>query len=172
MTSTAVIELANDVTNAFAEITRIGPSMLPLRQAGLDRFKRSGLPTTNEEDWRFTSLKPLTEIPFEIMTDSGEQLLDQAALDKIAFSHHDTDSLVFIDGHFSDQLSQISDQPEGVTVSNLASAFDIIDNKIGLLSGKDKNPLIALNDAFFTDCLLYTSPSPRDATLSRMPSSA
>ena len=24
----------------------------------------------------------------------------------------------------------------------------------------------------FSDCLLYTSPSPRDATLSRMPSSA
>ena len=151
MSSTTVIELANDITNAFAEITRIGPSMLSLRQAGLDRFKRSGFPTTNEEDWRFTSLKPFTEIPFEIMTDSGEQLLDQAILDEIAFSQHDTDNLVFIDGHFSDQLSQISDQPEGVTVSNLASAFDIIDNKIGLLSGKDENPLIALNDAFFTD---------------------
>ena len=27
-------------------------------------------------------------------------------------------------------------------------------------------------DDVFTDCLLYTSPSPRDATLSRMPSSA
>ena len=27
-------------------------------------------------------------------------------------------------------------------------------------------------DAFFNTCLLYTSPSPRDATLSRMPSSA
>ena len=27
-------------------------------------------------------------------------------------------------------------------------------------------------DAFDTHCLLYTSPSPRDATLSRMPSSA
>ena len=26
--------------------------------------------------------------------------------------------------------------------------------------------------SFFWDCLLYTSPSPRDATLSRMPSSA
>ena len=123
MSSTTVIELANDITNAFAEITRIAPSMLPLRQAGLDRFKRSGFPTTNEEDWRFTSLKPFTEIPFEIMTDSGEQLLDQATLDEIAFSQHDTDNLVFIDGHFSDQLSQISDQPEGVTVSNLASAL-------------------------------------------------
>ena len=27
-------------------------------------------------------------------------------------------------------------------------------------------------DALIQDCLLYTSPSPRDATLSRMPSSA
>ena len=27
-------------------------------------------------------------------------------------------------------------------------------------------------DTLHTDCLLYTSPSPRDATLSRMPSSA
>ena len=30
----------------------------------------------------------------------------------------------------------------------------------------------ALNQLDITDCLLYTSPSPRDATLSRMPSSA
>ena len=29
-----------------------------------------------------------------------------------------------------------------------------------------------LNEAEDTNCLLYTSPSPRDATLSRMPSSA
>ena len=27
-------------------------------------------------------------------------------------------------------------------------------------------------EAWYNDCLLYTSPSPRDATLSRMPSSA
>ena len=30
----------------------------------------------------------------------------------------------------------------------------------------------ALEDAYMNACLLYTSPSPRDATLSRMPSSA
>ena len=33
-------------------------------------------------------------------------------------------------------------------------------------------PLPNLTHAPFSDCLLYTSPSPRDATLSRMPSSA
>ena len=35
------------------------------------------------------------------------------------------------------------------------------------------NPIIAADGgANFLACLLYTSPSPRDATLSRMPSSA
>ena len=35
-----------------------------------------------------------------------------------------------------------------------------------------KNNFIALRDAGFRVCLLYTSPSPRDRTRSRMPSSA
>ena len=34
------------------------------------------------------------------------------------------------------------------------------------------NNAIAIGTASSKDCLLYTSPSPRDATLSRMPSSA
>ena len=34
------------------------------------------------------------------------------------------------------------------------------------------NQNIAIRIRLFPDCLLYTSPSPRDATLSRMPSSA
>ena len=33
-------------------------------------------------------------------------------------------------------------------------------------------PLLAVDDYKFWDCLLYTSPSPRDGLLSRMPSSA
>ena len=37
-----------------------------------------------------------------------------------------------------------------------------LDNPIGIAAGFDKN----------ADCLLYTSPSPRDLSTSRMPSSA
>ena len=37
------------------------------------------------------------------------------------------------------------------------------------LCGSERYPV---RDPFFMICLLYTSPSPRDATLSRMPSSA
>ena len=59
-------------------------------------------------------------------------------------------------------------------------AFLELENSINyslqkLSSGHDQQKLIitkALNLRKFQDCLLYTSPSPRDATLSRMPSSA
>ncbi len=35
-----------------------------------------------------------------------------------------------------------------------------------------KEPVVLVSNTFPDACLLYTSPSPRDATLSRMPSSA
>ena len=42
------------------------------------------------------------------------------------------------------------------------------EKKVILAAQKDGS----LDAPLFDDCLLYTSPSPRDATLSRMPSSA
>ena len=39
-------------------------------------------------------------------------------------------------------------------------------------SGETMDLLLLERTIHFEDCLLYTSPSPRDATLSRMPSSA
>ena len=50
----------------------------------------------------------------------------------------------------------------------------VLHNRPGVLADKP-NATITMNRSIFNDiitCLLYTSPSPRDATLSRMPSSA
>ena len=49
-----------------------------------------------------------------------------------------------------------------------SAQFRLMENKLGLL--KDHRIMYGGKD--YTSCLLYTSPSPRDATLSRMPSSA
>jgi len=43
---------------------------------------------------------------------------------------------------------------------------------LGFAQFKALVPLCGTDAALYHDCLLYTSPSPRDATLSRMPSSA
>ena len=55
----------------------------------------------------------------------------------------------------------------------MSSIISDIDNiKAGLSYDDLVVDILTGLDSFKKDCLLYTSPSPRDATLSRMPSSA
>ena len=58
----------------------------------------------------------------------------------------------------------------GIAIEAGLSIMDIYDSsgQIEVQSKDDDSPLTKADIA----CLLYTSPSPRDATLSRMPSSA
>ena len=55
-------------------------------------------------------------------------------------------------------------------VRNHAGLFDVSHMTLVDVSGPDQ--AVYLKRLLANDCLLYTSPSPRDATLSRMPSSA
>ena len=80
---------------------------------------------------------------------------------------------VWLDAN-SDGVQDASEAPiAGVDIK-------LLDGNGNPVIGEDGNPLVATTDAsgnyLFTNlpsgCLLYTSPSPRDATLSRMPSSA
>ena len=49
------------------------------------------------------------------------------------------------------------------------SAEELIDYYEDII---EKYPIVSIEDPLDEDCLLYTSPSPRDGLLSRMPSSA
>ena len=50
--------------------------------------------------------------------------------------------------------------------------FVLVDENGDTVSMSDFEGKVVVVAFLFTSCLLYTSPSPRDATLSRMPSSA
>ena len=68
----------------------------------------------------------------------------------------------------------LSDNPSIILLSGLqGSGKTTFGGKLAsyLKKKKGKNPLLVACDVY-RPCLLYTSPSPRDATLSRMPSSA
>ena len=66
------------------------------------------------------------------------------------------------------------EQVEQIKIAEKARAIDIQNSgkwpHLWRVVGKYSN--ISIFDVESNDCLLYTSPSPRDATLSRMPSSA
>ena len=147
MSSIATANSAVTPVEAFVAIEQNGATLLPLRKAGLARFSESGYPTLRDEDWRFTNVKPLSELPFRPTLIPVDQAIGEEQLSDVIFGQLDADRLVFVDGHFSSALSQIADQSNGVTISNLAN----VEVELGSLSAGDDNPFVALNDAFFTD---------------------
>ena len=69
-------------------------------------------------------------------------------------------------GMYIGKMGDGSSQDDGIYIL----LKEVIDNSIDeYVMGNGKSIDISIKD---NNCLLYTSPSPRDATLSRMPSSA
>ena len=56
--------------------------------------------------------------------------------------------------------------------SNTGRFYGEIQNEILALAQEQGGEIVVQDVVDYFSCLLYTSPSPRDATLSRMPSSA
>lgn len=130
--------------------------LLPLRQAGLARFTELGFPTTHDEDWRFTNVAPLAKLPFhpafEVPSVNGAEsrLVKESAFTKLA-GHR----LVFVNGHFSEELSAVGKLPAGVKISGLAAAMNaddaVIEKHLGRCTPAPDNAFAALNQAFFLD---------------------
>jgi Fe-S cluster assembly protein SufD len=97
--------------------------LTPIRQGGLARFTELGLPTLKHEDWRFTNVAPLAQLPFKPTTESARQNLDASVLAGLPFSGLAGDRLVFVDGHFAPALSRMGAPPAGVRVGSLAVAL-------------------------------------------------
>ena len=77
---------------------------------------------------------------------------------------------------FYDNQSNYIENQQEVVIENPIEKFD--DNSNAVNVSEQNSNRVELDEKFteeiitLENCLLYTSPSPRDATLSRMPSSA
>ena len=83
---------------------------------GRMRFAELGFPTPRDEDWRFTPVKPITELDF-----TAAAMDHSASLEGCVFTEFDGPKLIFVNGHFSRDLSVISGLPEGVEIRNLSA---------------------------------------------------
>src|SRR5262245_8987418 len=132
------------------------PSWLyPLRKAGLARFAELGFPTLQHEDWRFTNVAPITKLPFKPVVEDRVDGVTTNSLKKFAFADLAGSRLVFVNGHFSKELSTLHPLPDGVQVGSLASALaseaPLLEKHLGGYAQADTNAFAALNTAFFSD---------------------
>lgn len=120
-----------------------------LRMAGLARFKELGIPTTKEEDWKYTNIKPITEHRFQIP--SVHEIKEQEAFRQY-YSTKEI-NIVFVNGIFAPALSNLKNLPKGVLIANLPEAIRNNDKDLTAFFKrnelKDSDPFLSLNNALF-----------------------
>src|SRR5215467_12743738 len=97
------------------------PWLRQLRESAIETFQELGFPTTHDEDWKYTNLDSLTSVPFHHGNGAVKNL---TANEVFAFALADAESqrLVFINGRYSSELSDLRRMPAGVRVESIAAA--------------------------------------------------
>jgi Fe-S cluster assembly protein SufD len=145
---------------AFKSLERQGalqsPAWLsPVRRAAISRFAERGLPTTREEDWRYTNLAPLAATPVRLPDPAAPERLSERALAPFALGNRDWLRLVFVDGRYSSALSSARTLPRGGRAGSLAEAMvtheAVVERHLGRHAGWEANAFAALSTAFVQD---------------------
>ncbi len=155
MTTPAVASgAAENYVAPFDELnaTEAPSALQSLRRAAFDRFAAMGFPTTKNEDWHFTSVSPIAEQEFTLLTAAtGDVHRDALAPFLLGTPAH---VMVFVNGRFEPSLSDLDALPKGVRVIDLASAWTDAPDlaaRIGKVTSFDNAAFTALNTAFLTD---------------------
>jgi Fe-S cluster assembly protein SufD len=125
-----------------------------LRQSANTRFRASGMPRLDTEEWRWTQLQPVLETTFGPASGQVTPAAGAAARDA-GFRDQAQVELVFVNGSFAPELSQLGELPRGVTVGPLAAALRGPAGPVRQLGQHARidgtNPFVAWNTGQFTD---------------------
>jgi Fe-S cluster assembly protein SufD len=116
-----------------------------VRDRALNLLQDQALPSTRDEDWRFTDLVALYRTPFQPATAAT-----LAAEDLGNWAIDDLLRLVVVNGVFSPELSTLDRLPAGVTVQSLRTSDETIQPYLAQQQGMNE-VFTALNTASFTD---------------------
>ena len=146
-----------------ADFDRLASSELPaepdwlvrFRAEAMESFETLGFPTMKDEDWHFTSVAPIADRVFHPAKPAA---VSPETLSKLAFLKPDGPALVFVNGHYSPELSTPEENraTKGVSVQSLAEAIrddsaGALRSEIGSAATSTSSAFTALNSAFFRD---------------------
>jgi Fe-S cluster assembly protein SufD len=131
-----------------------------LRKEALSKFSNLSFPTVKDEEWKYTSIAPLLEHNFVPSFDKKYLTKDQ--IKKFLFESLESNVVVVINGHFSEELTNINKAPDGIEVSSIAKAISSNSLLIGKHFGKyadfSKHIFTSLSTAFTKDGVLIHIP--------------
>ncbi|OAB60137.1 Fe-S cluster assembly protein SufD [Phormidium willei BDU 130791] len=147
----------NNVTS-LAELVKLrqpvvsdGAILNPIRDRHQARLDELALPTPRDEAWRFTDLSELTGVNF---TPAPSINLEASQIEVNQLPEAPESRLVFVNGRYSDNLSQQNALPEGLYAGNLANLPQDQKAKLGDYLAQQpgqEEVFTALNSASFED---------------------
>lgn len=122
------------------------------RGAALERANALSVPTTRDEDWRFTDLTQLTRQQFRAVTESTKVATEALAPCVVPEAGA---RLVFVDGVYAPALSSAAEENSGALVGPLSEAVQReagqIEPHLAKLAHFEHNVFAALNTAHLRD---------------------
>ncbi len=155
--------LSNDYLNCLFGSLPADPQgalgwLKQLRTQAIDQAGQLRFPTAKDEEWRFTDVSPLARLPYKPAQKASTLNISDIQHFFIAESDH---RLVFVDGFFSPELSQLNAHDQ-LLIGNLTSLASIksslVETHLGQHVPFRDNIFAALNTAFLQDGALIVLP--------------
>jgi Fe-S cluster assembly protein SufD len=124
------------------------------RAAAFDVFARNGLPHRRVEEWKYTDLRALMRDAKPLAAPPDAAAKARAKTAGALLGDVETRRLVFVDGAFVAELSDVGGLERGLTVGSLADALADGDPALAVHLGKlapASDVAVALNTAFMGD---------------------
>ncbi len=152
---TELIKTENGYQSAFRTVRQTNPTAAwaeLVRGTAMDRFEQLGLPTVNDEDWKYTNLAPFMKDRFRPLV-RRESRVERTHLDAFEYPETKDSHLVLVNGFFYSELSTQSALGPVVVLDLLDAIADARYGKIAREylarnANYHDNGLTALNTAF------------------------
>jgi Fe-S cluster assembly protein SufD len=124
-----------------------------LRKSAIEEFSNLNFPTVKDEEWKHTNISPL--LNYNFAPSDAKVELNKADVDKFTFDNMHSCLLVFVNGVFSSELSELSTVPAGVVIKNIANAIEenhpAIEKHLGKYADFKTHIFTSLSTAFTND---------------------
>lgn len=136
--------------------------LFSVRKAGLARFAETGFPTLRDEDWRYTNVAPIANLPFKPIFEFPSGALPSKSIARFPFAQSCGSRMVFVNGSFASELSVLPPRSSGIRIENLNAALldelDVVETHLAKCARAEDNSFTALNTSFFQDgALIHAS---------------
>jgi Fe-S cluster assembly protein SufD len=132
----------------------VPPWLSQLRSQAIEQFSTVGFPSPRDEQWRLTNLTQLKETDF-CLPNGERPRIEATEVGKHVITAGSGQCLVFVNGRYSEELSETGAVPDGVVVSSIRTAVQngngSFEQHVGRYAKPQDNPFTALSTAFMRD---------------------